>query len=673
MKIRLKITIMVMSLILLSLFAVGIFTDFKSSNIMIDQAKKASLELVKAEQANISDAIDREVVFSNYITKTQAVMDLLLSPGDASKKEIVNNMLIQYAEGKTNMEHIFLADNKGIVIADSIPKNVGLDLSKRKYTIDTLSTGTQQISEILTSKATGKQVVVFTNPVIDKSTNQALGFVANPILAESMAKYLKDVRLNGTKSSYAYLVDEKGNIIYHPTASKIGKPVENEKAKELVKRIQNGEKLEPGIITYVYEGVKKIAAYSVIPKTNWLLVITCDAGEIQAPAKDMNRFIILIGILILLISSAAGIITARQISKPIINVTELINKTANLDLVYDRSFDTLLKRRDEAGIITKAMAEMRKVLREMVGLLQTSSNDIMDNATLVQSIVEKVHENSATNSATTEELSAGMEETAASTEEITASMGEIGHSIDGVADKTKLGTNLSLEIAKRAGSFKDSAVSSKKQAESIYSDVKEKLESATQQSEEVAQINALTDAILQITSQTNLLALNAAIEAARAGEAGKGFAVVAEEIRKLAEQSSRTAADIQRIVATVYAAVDNMKKGSEKVLAYIDNDVQKDYEDFIMVCNQYDKDAEMVNDIMSIINGSTQELKAAMSTISTAVNEVAATVNEGSEGIGQIAERTTDTVCLTEEVDKTAKESINYARTLDEIISRFKL
>ena len=183
----------------------------------------------------------------------------------------------------------------------------------------------------------------------------------------------------------------------------------------------------------------------------------------------------------------------------------------------------------------------------------------------------------------------------------------------------------------------------------------------------------MADSILQITGQTNLLALNAAIEAARAGEAGKGFSVVADEIRKLAEQSSSTASDIQRIVTTVFSAVDNMKIGSEKVLEFIDSDVNKDYEDFIRVCNQYDEDAGTVNEIMTVINGSTQELTATMSNISTAISEVANTVNEGTKGVNDIAEKTNDTVALTVEVETMAKESIGNAETLKEIVSRFKL
>lgn len=78
-----------------------------------------------------------------------------------------------------------------------------------------------------------------------------------------------------------------------------------------------------------------------------------------------------------------------------------------------------------------------------------------------------------------------------------------------------------------------------------------KLREAIENARAVERISILSDAILEIASRTNLLSLNATIEAAQAGEAGRGFAVVAEEIRNLAENSRKTASEIQKVTQQV--------------------------------------------------------------------------------------------------------------------------
>lgn len=673
MNIKRKIILTIVGVLIISLISIGIFIDNKSSSIIIKQTEDSSLQLVKAESNNIELTLDNYLNQAAYMTSFDQIKALLSDTTNITMQNQVNSILVQFASNKTNLEHVFIVDTNGKVVADNNPKYIGLDLSGRQYTKDTLSTKMPQISETLKSKASGKQVIAVTNPIIDPATNQILGFIGTSVIAEGVSTSIKDIKLNGTKSSYAYLIDEKGDIIYHPTLSKIGKPVENASAKSLIARIQKGEKLNPAIIKYVYNGANKIAAYSEIPRTNWLLIITGDQKEIQAPGKQIGLFILLIGLIMLIISTGVGIYEAKQIADPITKITELINKTAAHDLVNDSSYDYLLKKKDETGIIAKAMANMRVELREMVSKLQLSSNNLTENAARVKSITEKVHDNSSNNSATTEELSAGMEQTAATTEEITASTEEVSKNVDAVALKTEEGSKLSGEITKRAMTYKSNAIASKQIAQNVYSEVKEKMELATEKSKEVEQINMLAEAILDITSQTNLLALNAAIEAARAGEAGKGFAVVADEIRKLAEESSNAVGNIQKIVSTVFNAVSNMRTGSEQVLAYIDETVNKDYDDFIMVCNQYDKDSIVVNDIMTIINNSTQELTANMDTISTAITEVAGTVGDGAKGINDIADKTTNIVYLTEEVENAATESINHAHVLEELVAKFKL
>lgn len=673
MNIKRKITLSIVGVVLLSLLSVAIFISFESSSIMLKETEKTSLQLVKTERDNIELQLKEYGTQASYFTSYTSVEKLLTDPTNSAYQELVDDQLKNYTSDKPNIEHAFIVDMNKKIVSDSDPQYIGMDLSQRKYVQNTFDTSQPQVSETLVSKATGRIVVVFTNPIIDQATNKIIGLVGTSILAGSVSDTIKDIKLSGTKSSYAYLVDETGKIIYHPTADKIGKPVENASVQALNEKIVQGQQVNPDIIHYTYKGAKKLAAYSEIQKTKWLLVVCADQSEISAPTRKLESYIVLIGLLMLLISAGIGYYQARQIANPIVRITELANRTAKFNLVNDDSFDSLLLKKDEIGVITKAMADMRKKLREMVGLLQNASGDLTVNADHLKDVVERVHENSTTNSATTQQLSAAMEETAATTQEITASTEEVSRNVDEVAQKTEEGTKLSMEITKKASEYKNQVVNSLQTAQGLYGDVKAKLEVAAEQSKEVEQVNLLADAILDITSQTNLLALNAAIEAARAGESGKGFAVVADEIRKLAEESSKAVGNIQKIVAIVFSSVLNMRTGAEQVLAFMDQQVKKDYDDFIEVCNQYSNDSVVVNDIMAVINNSTQELTKNMDVIAASITDVAHTTGDGAKGINDIAERTTDTVSLAEEVGKAADESIQYAKALNELVDQFKI
>ena len=427
------------------------------------------------------------------------------------------------------------------------------------------------------------------------------------------------------------------------------------------------------VLNYEYKGQGKIAAYKFITKTGWLLVLTGTIDEVTAPVAAMQGFIVTLSLIMILIASAVGYLIAMRISKPIEKVTQLIQKTSKLDLIYDNSFERYLRGKDEIGTISRAVTEMRQVLRGMAGRLIEVSEKINDNAQQVSTLANDVKMNSQDNSATTQELSAGAEESAASTEEISASITEVENNVNTIAKRTKEGADVCNQITERALKLKEDALVSSENAKSIYEDVKHKIEKSIEQSKSMQQINLLADTILQITDQTNLLALNAAIEAARAGESGRGFAVVADEIRKLAEQSSQTVGSIQRMVEEVNQAVKSMNESSTSILSFVDQDVLADYKKLIGISEQYNNDSNLVNGLMSDFIQTSEELNTTITSVSTAINEVAQTVVESARGIENIAIKTSSIVIKTEEVDEKAAENLDSAKELYDIVSKFKL
>ena len=677
MSIRVKLALFMVAIMLLSILSMGIFTTLKSTSTIRGLTESAMAETTNDNNMIIQAMIENEAANVALMAEMKEIEELIaaMEEGDSEKAETIRENLnaklqkINTAAG--NLEHTFIVNENGIIIADSDVNLINADLSQREYTKQVLATGKATVSEILVSKSTGAYVIAFAHPVM--INGQLKGFAATAVVAESIIKYLMEAKVLDTASSYAYLVDEKGNMIYHPTKEKIGQPVENAQIKQVVQQVQNGETVKSDSVEYEFKGKLKKASYSIIPERNWILVLTADMQDIMKPVRSMSNYIIFIGIINMVLALLVSLLISHRIASPIVKLTELINKTADLDLKQDESYLYLEKNKDETGKIAKAMMHTRKVLREMAGKLTDVSHMVMNNANSLEKLSITIQENAYENSATTQQLSAGMEETAASSEEITATVEEINSNVEIIADRAKEGTDISLQINDRALVLRGEAVESTETAKHIYNEVRAKMEKAIEQTNTISQISMLASTILGITDQTNLLALNAAIEAARAGEAGRGFAVVAGEIRKLAEESSKTAVGIQDIVKNIYASVAQMKDSSASILNFVDQNVLRDYDKLVALSEQYSKDATTVNNLMTGFDAAAEQLNMAVANISTAMNEVSSTVSEGAKGVQNIAEKTTDIVDKAVEGVKMSDANKKGATDLQMLIGKFKL
>ena len=678
MKIGSKITLLLCVIVIVSLSTVGLFTYTTSSKVVYGQAKSEMMLVNQKTGETMSALLSKEVSAMNTIARQKAIIDFLATdislkttPEYAITTEEISKSLDIYKADYGNTEHIFIVDSNGFIVADSDRKLIGTDMNDRAYVKDTFATGKPVISKILTSKSTGALVTAICYPVVQDG--KIFGFVASAVLVDSFSSILTNINIAGSGTSYGYLVDSTGVMLYHPTKEKIAKPVENASILAVVERLKKGEKVEADFAEYVFKGLDKVSTYQVIPNANWIMVIAADVKDINKPINDMNKAIVMITIIVAIISIALGYLYSLTITRPIKKLTQLIEITGDLNISNDDSYDYLLKYKDEVGIMTKSVAKMRGSLREMAAHLISSSDVLFNNAESVKDLVDTLRDTTNDTLAATQELSAGMEESAASIQEINATADEIEDSVSSISERASEGATASGEISLRAEKLKQEAIASADNAKNLYAKAKEELEEAIKQSGAVSEINMLAIAILQITEQTNMLSLNAAIEAARAGEAGKGFAVVANEIRRLAEQSSVSASSIQAVVAKVQASVHNLSSSATNVLGFIDKEVIKEFEETINTAIQYNKDATMFNDMMVDFSATSEQLNASITNITNSIKEVTTAVNEGAAGVEDIASKSNDIVDKTNEVNNISDVNADNARTLKELVSKFKL
>ena len=483
---------------------------------------------------------------------------------------------------------------------------------------------------------------------------------------------LADAKVTGVESSYAYLVDKDGMMLYHPTAEKVGSAVENEVVKGLVAEIQSGKVPADNVTSYLFKGVVKYASYAVLPG-NRILVITADEADIFAPLKEIQRNGMIASIVILFICIAAGAVLSYRIVKPIKDITVIIAKTGDFNFTRNKNSGQLSERSDETGLMARAVHNMRTNLRQMVADINGSSETISENVEKLKLISNEINSMCVDNSATTQELAAGMQETSATTETINASIGVVQSEAKNIRELTIKGDSLSNEILDRAEKLKKTTAEATNRTTSMYQEVKSKTASAIESSKGVSKINELTEAIMAISSQTSLLALNASIEAARAGEAGRGFSVVATEIGNLASQTSSTVNSINQIVKEVNIAVANMTKSLEDTTVFLENTVLVDYGQFKEVGEQYSSDATVIKESMGTIQKNIAVLGDTIDEVSEALISINSTVNESTVGITEIATKTSDVVVRTEDNYQIVNECLACVEKLKEIVSVFKM
>lgn len=499
-----------------------------------------------------------------------------------------------------------------------------------------------------------------------------VGVISANMSLDFLGELTKEIAPEG---GYASVISDEGVLIQNSLKEQLN----NSNMKDAIDWQPVKDKLKTGKADTLYVESKTYdeKAFNVFaPITlagfdqTWSVQTVLPRTVIVAPFARIVIFtLIAAAVMVVLMGLITAFFVYRQIN-PLSRVQKSMEMAASGNLTDQVDVSKL--KQDEIGSVATSYNHMLNQTNQALVEVLSASSRLTESSSRVNHAFEEIVASSQEVSVATEEIAQGASKQSEDTEETSHRMGDLADQIttisalsdnmDGLSRQTVESTQNGLAEVDRLREQNEMANRMNEQVE----------QQMTALTHKISGINQVITSIQDITAQTNLLALNASIEAARAGEHGKGFAVVAEEVRKLAEQSSRETGTIQQTVQEIL----DQSKTTVDVIAQNTKSMKTQSESVASTEKSFALNAELTDEM----NKSIAELSANLSEMIShkdqavlAIQSVSAVSEETAASAEQVSASSIAQQQELERVADSVQQMTRIAGELQQVVERFEL
>ena len=660
MKLSQRITLLVSMLVLVTTIGLGVAAVQISSNSIMEQTKSVLVSSAQAGAQLIEATLDRELRVLGELARRSETQSMHWPTQRQSLLSDVERL------GYMDFGIVTLDGNATYVLTEEEAW-----LGDRLY-VERAIEGIPNVSDVMISRVTNQPVVMFAVPIMRDDE------VVSVLVARKDAKEFSEIieQLGYGESGYSFILGKDGTIYAHRDENRVLeqhnvlRDVESDgELKNVGLAFQKLGMGNSGAINYHLRGVEIYMGVAPIKNTDWVFAEGAPKSEIIGWVGNLQNTLVIGAAVFLGLGVVASSFIGKSISRPIVILSEILERFAQYDLSYDETSEGLryLERKDEIGRMTNSLATMQTNLQALI-------KEIQEKAEQVASFSEELTATSQESSASAmevaraiQEIASGASDQASETEKGATQVVEIGDTIvhnQGLLQAVNALAEKIVALKDEGLQIMDILMTQTRESVAVTEAIGENI---AHTSASAQRIDAASQMINNIAAQTNLLALNAAIEAARAGEAGKGFAVVADEIRKLAEQANTFTSEISEVIQDLLKKTEitvNTMSGVSQIvdeqtaianqthmkfndIAAAIEEMKRDMVDFQQAMEQMGLKKDMVLDVIQNLSAIAEENAAGTEEASASVEEQTSAIEQisaASSNLAQLAQEMLDAV-----------------------------